>query len=70
MSEQDRSLIVGRPVIYFVVDVFSRMVTGMYVVELPGQRHDGSTNAVTDKRPTAGRLASISILSTGQSVAS
>lgn len=31
VSEHDRSLIVGRPVVYMVVDVFSRMVTGMYV---------------------------------------
>lgn len=31
VSEHDRSLIVGRPVIYVVVDVFSRMVTGLYI---------------------------------------
>lgn len=31
VSEHDRSLIVGRPVIYLVIDVFSRMVVGMYV---------------------------------------
>ena len=31
VSESDRSLIVGRPVIYIVIDVFSRMVVGMYV---------------------------------------
>ncbi len=31
ISEHDRSLIVGRPVIYMVIDVFSRMVVGMYV---------------------------------------
>lgn len=31
VSEHDRSLIVGRPVIYIVVDVFSRMVTGLYI---------------------------------------
>ncbi|REL31285.1 Mu transposase C-terminal domain-containing protein [Thalassotalea euphylliae] len=31
LSQHDRSNIVGRPVVYFVVDVFSRMVVGMYV---------------------------------------
>lgn len=31
VSERDRSKIVGRPVVYFVIDVFSRMVAGMYV---------------------------------------
>jgi len=31
LSEYDRTRIVGRPVIYFVIDVFSRMVVGMYV---------------------------------------
>lgn len=31
IAEHDRSLIVGRPVVYIVIDVFSRMVVGMYV---------------------------------------
>lgn len=31
VSEKDRSLIVGRPVVYMVIDVFSRMVAGMYI---------------------------------------
>lgn len=31
VSDIDRSLIVGRPVIYMVIDVFSRMVTGVYI---------------------------------------
>ena len=31
ISDHDRSLIVGRPVVYIVNDVFSRMVTGMYI---------------------------------------
>lgn len=30
-SEQDRSEIIGRPTLYFVVDVFSRAIVGMYV---------------------------------------
>jgi putative transposase len=31
VSEQDREIIVGRPTIYFVGDVFSRLITGVYV---------------------------------------
>ncbi|WP_421781256.1 Mu transposase C-terminal domain-containing protein [Kiloniella litopenaei] len=31
VSEQDRSEIVGRPTLYFVVDVFSRAIVGMYI---------------------------------------
>lgn len=31
VSEQDRSQIIGRPTIYFVVDVYSRMVVGFYI---------------------------------------
>ncbi len=31
LSEEDRTRIVGRPVLYFVKDVFSRMVTGLYI---------------------------------------
>ncbi|BCS88429.1 transposase family protein [Pseudodesulfovibrio sediminis] len=31
VSDSDRRNIVGRPVVYFVIDVFSRMITGLYV---------------------------------------
>ena len=31
VSEQDREKIIGRPTLYFVVDVFSRAIVGMYV---------------------------------------
>lgn len=31
VSQFDRRRIVGRPVIYFIVDVFSRLITGLYV---------------------------------------
>ena len=31
VSQFDRSNIIGRPVMYFILDAFSRMVTGMYV---------------------------------------
>ena len=52
VSQFDRANIVGRPVIYFVIDTFSRMVTGMYV-GLEGPSWTGSmmalANAATDK---------------------
>lgn len=32
VSDSDRACIVGRPTIYFVVDVFSRMVVGFILV--------------------------------------
>lgn len=31
VSEQDREKIIGRPTIYFVIDVFSRAIVGMYI---------------------------------------
>lgn len=31
VSEQDREKIIGRPTLYFVVDVFSRAIVGMYI---------------------------------------
>lgn len=31
VSDEDRAKIIGRPTIYFVVDVYSRMVTGFYI---------------------------------------
>ncbi|UWZ81506.1 transposase family protein [Geoalkalibacter halelectricus] len=31
VSEQDREKIIGRPTLYFVVDVFSRTIVGMYI---------------------------------------
>lgn len=31
LAENDRSKIIGRPVIYIVIDVFSRLITGLYV---------------------------------------
>ena len=31
VSEQDRNKIIGRPTLYFVIDVFSRAIVGMYV---------------------------------------
>lgn len=31
VSNTDRHMIIGRPTIYFVIDVFSRMITGFYV---------------------------------------
>jgi transposase InsO family protein len=31
VSDSDRKNIVGRPIVYFVIDVFSRMIAGLYV---------------------------------------
>ena len=52
VSQFDRSNIIGRPVMYFVLDAFSRMVTGMYV-GLEGPSWVGAmmaiANAASDK---------------------
>ena len=52
VSRFNRAEIIGRPVIYFVIDVFSRMVAGMYV-GLEGPSWAGAmmaiANAVSDK---------------------
>jgi hypothetical protein len=52
VSRFNRNEIIGRPVIYFVIDVFSRMVTGMYV-GLEGPSWAGCmmalANAASDK---------------------
>ena len=52
VSQFNRANIIGRPVIYFVIDTFSRMVTGMYV-GLEGPSWTGAmmalANAATDK---------------------
>lgn len=52
VSQFDRSNIIGRPVMYFVIDVFSRIVTGMYV-GLEGPSWIGAmmaiSNAASDK---------------------
>ncbi len=52
VSEYNRNWIIGRPVIYVVIDVFSRMITGVYV-GLEGPSWLGMmmalVNAATDK---------------------
>lgn len=52
VSQFDRSDIIGRPVMYFVMDVFSRIVTGMYI-GLEGPSWTGMMmalhNAASDK---------------------
>lgn len=52
VSQFNRKNIIGRPVVYFVMDVFSRMVTGMYI-GLEGPSWMGMAmalyNAFTDK---------------------
>jgi len=47
VSRFNRSEIIGRPVIYFVIDVFSRMVAGMYV-GLEGPSWAGAMMAVAN----------------------
>lgn len=53
LSEVNRNWIIGRPIVYLVMDVFSRMVVGMYV-GLEGPSWTGAmmamTNVVTDKK--------------------
>lgn len=52
VSNSERRNIVGRPVIYMVIDVFSRMVVGMYVgLESPSYvtAMQALSNAITDK---------------------
>lgn len=53
ISEYNPDWIIGRPVVYFVVDVFSRMIAGMYV-GLEGPSWIGGlmaiTNTVSDKK--------------------
>jgi len=52
VSQFNRANIIGRPVIYFIIDTFSRMVAGMYV-GLEGPSWTGAmmalANAATDK---------------------
>jgi len=52
VSQFNRANIVGRPIIYFIIDVFSRMVAGMYI-GLEGPSWIGTmmalANAATDK---------------------
>lgn len=52
VSRFDRANIIGRPVVYFIVDVFSRMVAGIYV-GLEGPSWAGAmmalANAMSDK---------------------
>jgi len=52
ISQFNRANIIGRPIIYFVVDVFSRMIAGMYV-GLEGPSWTGAmmalANAAADK---------------------
>jgi hypothetical protein len=47
VSQFDRGNLIGRPVIYFVVDVFSRMVTGMSV-GIVGPSWIGMAGAITN----------------------
>jgi hypothetical protein len=58
VSRFDRSDIVGRPIIYFIIDAFSRMVVGMGVgLEGPSWNAlaDALINMATDKVPYCGK---------------
>jgi putative transposase len=59
VSGFDRKRIIGRPVIYFVVDVFSRMITG-FAVTLEGPSWAGASlaldNMVADKVEVCSKL--------------
>jgi hypothetical protein len=47
VSQFDRSNLIGRPVLYFVIDAFSRMITGMRV-GLEGPSWNGMAGAITN----------------------
>ena len=47
VSQFDRSNLIGRPVLYFVVDAFSRMVTGMSI-GIEGPSWNGIAGAITN----------------------
>ncbi|WP_342574414.1 DNA-binding protein [Solibacillus sp. FSL K6-1781] len=53
VSEVNRNWIIGRPILYLVMDVFSRMVVGMHI-GLEGPSWKGAsmalTNVITDKK--------------------
>lgn len=52
VSERDRNKIIGRPTLYFVVDVFSRAIVGMYVgLENPSwvSAMEALVNTIEDK---------------------
>ena len=52
VKENDRSAVIGRPVMYFVMDAYTRMVAGMHVTYRPPSWADAACaldNALTDK---------------------
>lgn len=58
LLSSDRQSVIGRPTLYVVVDVFSRMVTGLYVgLENPSYvtAMSALTNSVSDKTELCGR---------------
>lgn len=59
VSSYNSNFIVGRPIIYFVVDVFTHMITGMYI-GLEGPSWTGMmmaiANAASDKKEYCGRF--------------
>lgn len=53
VSRLNRNIIIGRPVLYLILDVYSRMIVGMNVTIEPFNSYDGAKgaliNAMTDK---------------------
>jgi len=53
VSKMNRNLIIGRPTLFFVIDVYSRMIVGMNVTIEPFNSFEGAKgaliNAMTDK---------------------
>lgn len=53
VSKMNRNLIIGRPTLFFVIDVYSRMIVGMNVTIEPFNSYEGAKvaliNAMTDK---------------------
>ena len=57
VSKLDRSRIIGRPTIYFVIDVFSRLVTG-FNVSLENPSWVGAMLALDNANNEQGRILS------------
>lgn len=53
VSKLNRNLIIGRPILYFIIDVYSRMIVGINVTIEPFNSYEGAKealiNAMTDK---------------------
>lgn len=62
VDEQDRTKIIGRPTVYLVVDVFSRMISGFYIgFDTPSYvvAMQAIVNACTDKTELCARFGEV-----------